>query len=51
MLDRRSEGYELEVVGNPTPGWRLTLNVGLADATQTNAFRQTRGGWTATPKC
>lgn len=42
MLDRRSEGYELEVVGNPTPGWRLTLNVGLADATQTNAFRQTR---------
>jgi len=41
-LDRRSRGYELEVVANFTPNWRLTLNYGLADASQTDAYRQTR---------
>jgi hypothetical protein len=41
-LDRRSRGYELEVVANLTRDWRMTLNYGLADASQTDAYRQTR---------
>ena len=41
-LDRKSRGYEMEVVANLTPNWRLTLNYGLADASQTNAYSQTR---------
>ena len=41
-LDRRSRGYELEVVANLTRDWRLTFNYGLADASQTDAYRQTR---------
>lgn len=41
-LDRRSRGYEFEAVANFTPDWRLTLNAGLADASQTDAYRQTR---------
>jgi hypothetical protein len=41
-LDRKSRGYEFEVVANLTPSWRLTLNYGLADASQTDAYRQTR---------
>ncbi len=41
-LDRKSRGYELETVANLTANWRLTLNVGLADASQTDAYRQTR---------
>ena len=42
QLDRQTRGYELETVANLTRNWRLTLNYGLADATQTNAYRQTR---------
>ncbi len=41
-LDRKSRGYELETVANLTANWRLTLNVGLANASQTDAYRQTR---------
>jgi hypothetical protein len=41
-LDRKSRGYELEVVANLTANWRMTLNYGLADASQTDAYRQTR---------
>jgi hypothetical protein len=41
-LDRKSRGYELEVVANLTADWRLTLNYGLADASQTDAYRMTR---------
>ena len=41
-LDRKSRGYELETVANLAANWRLTLNVGLADASQTDAYRQTR---------
>ena len=41
-LDRRSRGYEAEIVANLTANWRLTLNAGLADASQTDAYRQTR---------
>jgi hypothetical protein len=42
QLDRQTRGYELETVANLTKDWRLTLNVGLAEASQTNAYRQTR---------
>ena len=42
QLDRETRGYELETVANLTKDWRLTLNFGLADAAQTNAYRQTR---------
>jgi hypothetical protein len=38
----RTRGYELETVANLTENWRLTLNFGLADASQTDAYRQTR---------
>ncbi len=41
-LDRKSRGYELETVANLTENWRLTVNFGLADASQTDAYRQTR---------
>jgi len=41
-LDRRSRGYEAEIVANLSANWRLTLNAGLADASQTDAYRQTR---------
>ena len=41
-LDRKSRGYEFETVANLTPHWRLTLNFGLANASQTDAYRQTR---------
>jgi outer membrane receptor protein involved in Fe transport len=42
QLDRQTRGYELETVANLKSNWRLTLNFGLADAAQTNAYRQTR---------
>lgn len=42
QLDRQTRGYELETVANLTKDWRLTLNVGLAEASQTNAYRETR---------
>ena len=42
VLDRRSRGYELEAVANLSSQWRLTANLGLADASQTDAYRQTR---------
>ena len=42
QLDRETRGYELELVANLRKDWRLTLNCGLADAAQTNAYRQTR---------
>jgi outer membrane receptor protein involved in Fe transport len=41
-LDRKSRGYELETVADLAANWRLTLNVGLANASQTDAYRQTR---------
>ncbi len=41
-LDRKSRGYEFEAVANLMANWRLTLNYGLADASQTNAYAMTR---------
>ncbi len=40
--DRKTKGYELEIVGNLSRSLRLTLNGGLADAIQVNAYRDTR---------
>ena len=42
VMDRRTKGYEFETVANLTPNWRLTLNAAVADASQTNAYRETR---------
>jgi outer membrane receptor protein involved in Fe transport len=39
--DRETEGFEFEVVANLTPNWRLTANVGTANAYQMGAFRDT----------
>ena len=47
VMDRKTRGYELEVVANPTANWRLTFNYGLADGTQTDAYRQTRAWLTS----
>ncbi len=41
-FDRLASGYEMELVANLTKSWRSTLNFGLADASQTNAWRETR---------
>ncbi|MCX6940862.1 MAG: TonB-dependent receptor, partial [Verrucomicrobia bacterium] len=40
--DYRAQGYELEIVGNLTPQWRLTANGSLADAKQENAYGELR---------
>ena len=40
--DRENEGFELEVVANLTPHWRLKADVARADARQTNAWSDTR---------
>lgn len=42
VIDRETEGWEFEVVANPTPSWRITFNYGWSDAAQTDAYRQTR---------
>jgi outer membrane receptor protein involved in Fe transport len=42
VMDRKTNGYELEIVANPTRNWRLTANYGLAYAIQTDAYRQSR---------
>ena len=41
-IDRLASGYELEVVANLTKSWRTTMNFGTSDATQTDAWRETR---------
>lgn len=40
---RESAGYEFEAVANLTPAWRLTANLGTTNATQLNAFSDSRG--------
>jgi outer membrane receptor protein involved in Fe transport len=35
-FDRRSDGYELQVTGNPLPNWRLLANFSVANATEDN---------------
>lgn len=40
--DRENHGYELEVVANLTPQWRLKAEVARAYANQTNAWADTR---------
>jgi outer membrane receptor protein involved in Fe transport len=34
--DRISEGFEVEVVANPTPGWRLMANISQQESMQSN---------------
>lgn len=42
IRDRSNVGYEIELTANPTPNWRLSLNVALADAYQENAYANSR---------
>jgi outer membrane receptor protein involved in Fe transport len=42
QIDRVASGYELEVVANFTKNWRTTLNFGTSNASQTDAYRETR---------
>ncbi len=39
---RTSSGFEFEVTANLTAGWRLIANLGTTNASQTNAFPDTR---------
>ncbi|HVW20802.1 MAG TPA: TonB-dependent receptor plug domain-containing protein [Opitutaceae bacterium] len=39
---RESDGYEIEAIANLTPNWRLTANFGTTDASQVNAYSDTR---------
>ena len=39
---RTSNGFEFEVTANLAAGWRLTANLGTTNASQTNAFPDTR---------
>ncbi len=41
LRDRENSGYELELTANITRDWRLTFNAAVADAEQTNAWRDT----------
>lgn len=40
--DRQSEGYEVDLVANLTPRWRVLLNCALPRSYQTNAYSDTR---------
>lgn len=42
LLDRRSTGWELGVVANPTPRWRLLFNAAQGKSVETNLLKQTR---------
>lgn len=44
--DRRNRGHELEAVANLSRAWRLTLNLAMPRAVQTNAYADTRA-WLA----
>lgn len=45
--DRNNKGYELEIVANLAPGWRLLLNGARADAHQTNSYQDFVRYWNA----
>lgn len=40
--DLTAEGYEIEVVANLAPGWRLSGNLALPEASQENAYADSR---------
>ncbi len=39
VFDELSDGYELQVVGNPTPHWRLSVNYGYSDRRRSNVLK------------
>lgn len=43
--DRTNRGYEMEIVANLAPGWRLLLNGSLAKANQTNSYQDFLRYW------
>jgi outer membrane receptor protein involved in Fe transport len=53
-IDTEGKGYEFELTANPTPQWRLTLNVARTEGTQSNNqprnrayLAARRAAWTA----
>ena len=39
VFDETSEGYEFQVIGNPTPQWRVSLNYGYSTRRRTNVLK------------
>jgi len=39
VFDETSEGYEFQMVGNPTPQWRVSLNYGYSERRRTNVLK------------
>ncbi|HUR58829.1 MAG TPA: TonB-dependent receptor plug domain-containing protein [Opitutaceae bacterium] len=39
VFDETSKGYELQIVGNPTPQWRVSLNYGYSTRRRTNVLK------------
>jgi len=39
VFDELSDGYEVQLVGNPTPNWRVSLNYGYSDRRRSNVLK------------
>jgi iron complex outermembrane receptor protein len=39
VFDETSEGYEFQIIGNPTPQWRVSLNYGYSTRRRTNVLK------------
>lgn len=39
VFDEKSKGYELQLVGNPTPRWRVSLNYGYSERRRANVLK------------
>ena len=39
VFDETSKGYEFQVIGNPTPQWRVSLNYGYSTRRRTNVLK------------
>jgi len=39
VFDETSQGYEFQVIGNPTPQWRVSLNYGYSTRRRTNVLK------------
>lgn len=39
VFDETSEGYEFQMIGNPTPQWRVSLNYGYSTRQRTNVLK------------
>jgi iron complex outermembrane recepter protein len=39
VFDEDSRGYEFQIIGNPTPAWRVSLNYGYSTRRRTNVLK------------